>query len=642
MPTINILGTGTPGTAITKNATDVAQPSLTSANGSFIVNNLLQAADTSGSVKDLISTNSAVLVTNSSGTPTYSSSMTNGQLIIGSTGSTPTAANLVAGTNISITNGAGSITIAATSGGGTVNSGNAQQLAFYATTGTAVSGTSSINSDFAFNGVTVGAGFGTRNFNTCLGFQAVNNTAVAGTGNTGIGYQALNAVTTGANNTAVGSSAALNIATSSTQNVAVGSGALTVLPGTAISNCVAVGFQALGSAVLTGINNVAIGTQALRAAGSSAQNVAVGSFALTGNASTDGNVAIGFEALRTFGGALGGQNVFIGQAAGRNAGGVLTNNIGIGQNVLIALNSADFNHVISGTGMTSCSTGSNNSVFGYAAGVTAVSGAVAITTGSNNSLFGYQVSVNSASASGTIAIGAGSIGRASTGNTSADNGPGISFGSTGNPVGFRGDGSIYSGGTGRGYWRPNINGTAYLVPLFITGTTTVRASMVTDTNGSPILSSSMSDGQLIIGSSAGTPAAANLTQGTYITVTNAANSITIDTIGPVMTTSTITGTTQNALVNVRYITQNISATTITLPATCAVGDRITIVGGGGAAWVVQANTGQTVTFSTSSTSTGGTMTAKHSKDACTLICTSANTVWIVESYASDSKFNSFT
>lgn len=62
-------------------------------------------------------TNSAVLVSGSTGTPAWSGTMTNGQVIIGNTSNTPAAATLTAGTGISITNGAGSITIASSTSG---------------------------------------------------------------------------------------------------------------------------------------------------------------------------------------------------------------------------------------------------------------------------------------------------------------------------------------------------------------------------------------------------------------------------------------------------------------------------------------------------------------------------------------------
>lgn len=79
-------------------------------------NQLLYSSATN-TIGGLSTTGSAVLVTNSSGVPSWSSSMTNGQVIIGSTGGTPTAATLTAGTNVTITNGANSITINSTAGG---------------------------------------------------------------------------------------------------------------------------------------------------------------------------------------------------------------------------------------------------------------------------------------------------------------------------------------------------------------------------------------------------------------------------------------------------------------------------------------------------------------------------------------------
>lgn len=83
------------------------------------VNQLLWSSS-ANVIAGLSTANSAVLVTNSSGVPAFSGTMTNGQLIIGSTSGTPTAATLTPGAGITITNAAGSITIAGT--GGTVTS----------------------------------------------------------------------------------------------------------------------------------------------------------------------------------------------------------------------------------------------------------------------------------------------------------------------------------------------------------------------------------------------------------------------------------------------------------------------------------------------------------------------------------------
>lgn len=99
--------------------------SLTASNGGIVYS-------TASALAILSSTASAALVTNSSGIPAFTSSMTNGQVVIGSTGATPVTANLTAGTNISIANGAGTITISATGSGGfgwTEITGTSQNMA---------------------------------------------------------------------------------------------------------------------------------------------------------------------------------------------------------------------------------------------------------------------------------------------------------------------------------------------------------------------------------------------------------------------------------------------------------------------------------------------------------------------------------
>lgn len=106
---------GTAGTILRSDGTNWVNSTATFAN-TYTASNLLYS-NGSNTVTGLATANSAVLVTNSSGVPAWSSTMTNGQLIIGSTSGTPTAATLTAGTGVTITNGAGTITIAATTGG---------------------------------------------------------------------------------------------------------------------------------------------------------------------------------------------------------------------------------------------------------------------------------------------------------------------------------------------------------------------------------------------------------------------------------------------------------------------------------------------------------------------------------------------
>jgi hypothetical protein len=82
-----------------------------------ITANQLLYSSSNNVIGGVTTANSASLVTNSSGIPSWSSSMTNGQVIIGSTSGTPTAATLTAGTNVAITNSSGNITISSGLGG---------------------------------------------------------------------------------------------------------------------------------------------------------------------------------------------------------------------------------------------------------------------------------------------------------------------------------------------------------------------------------------------------------------------------------------------------------------------------------------------------------------------------------------------
>lgn len=81
----------------------------------------------------------------------------------------------------------------------------------------------------------------------------------------------------------------------------------------------------------------------------------------------------------------------------------------------------------------------------------------------------------------------------------------------------------------------------------ITGLATAnRGVLTTGTTGVPVVTALAADGQLIIGSTAGAPAAATLTAGTGISITNASNSITIAVSGSTVG-ETITGDTGGAL-----------------------------------------------------------------------------------------------
>jgi len=166
--------------------------------------------------------------------------------------------------------------------------------------------------------------------------------------------------------------------------------------------------------------------------------------------------------------------------------------------------------------------------------------------------------------------------------------------------------------------------------------TTNRAALSTNATGVPTWLA-LTDGQLVVGSTAGSPAAASLTAGTGVSITNASNAITINVTGGGLATATISGTTQTAAVNTTYIALNAGQTTLTLPAVYAVGDIVRLVGAtantGG--WVVTASTGDTIRVNNSTTSAGGTVTSTAAAGQCIeLICDVANTSWVMTSTAS--------
>ena len=94
---------------------------------------------------------------------------------------------------------------------------------------------------------------------------------------------------------------------------------------------------------------------------------------------------------------------------------------------------------------------------------------------------------------------------------------------------------------------------------------------------------------------------------------------------------TITGITENAVINTGYFPANIATTTILLPPAMPAGSIIRVVGTGSCNWTFQANAGQIIQLGTVASSTGGTVSSSSPTDALELVCSTNNTVW---SYAS--------
>jgi hypothetical protein len=154
--------------------------------------------------------------------------------------------------------------------------------------------------------------------------------------------------------------------------------------------------------------------------------------------------------------------------------------------------------------------------------------------------------------------------------------------------------------------------------------------LTTGTSGIPVITALASDGQVIIGSSAGAPAAANITGSGGITVTNGHNTIAISNTNPSgFPWTDVTGATQTLAVNNGYITDHTNVT-YTLPASAALGDTMKIVGKSGITTVAQ-NANQQILMSSASSTVGvsGSIAGTNVGDCVELICITAgaSTVW---------------
>lgn len=166
----------------------------------------------------------------------------------------------------------------------------------------------------------------------------------------------------------------------------------------------------------------------------------------------------------------------------------------------------------------------------------------------------------------------------------------------------------------------------------VTGLATANsASLVTSSAGVPVWSSTMTNGQIIIGSTGATPTAATLTAGTGIGITNAAASITISVSGGGMTWTVVTGTSQAMAVNNGYVSNNAGLVTMTLPSTAAVGSLFSVVGLGAGGWKIAQNASQLIHLgnTVTTTGTGGSLASTNRYDSITVLCVVANTEFVV-------------
>ena len=140
----------------------------------------------------------------------------------------------------------------------------------------------------------------------------------------------------------------------------------------------------------------------------------------------------------------------------------------------------------------------------------------------------------------------------------------------------------------------------------------------------------LTDGQVLIGSTGVAPAAATLTAGAGIAITNGAGSISISATGSSTWTS-ITANQTAAASTGYFVTAN--AVNVALPATSSVGDSFEVALAGGTSWTVTQGAGQQIFFGNISTTSGagGSIQSTAAGDAIRIVCRQANTAWQVVS-----------
>jgi hypothetical protein len=165
------------------------------------------------------------------------------------------------------------------------------------------------------------------------------------------------------------------------------------------------------------------------------------------------------------------------------------------------------------------------------------------------------------------------------------------------------------------------------------GTTVTQYAVITGGAATDTLSSvgPLTDGQLVIGSTGVAPAAATLTNGAGISISNGAGTITITNTIAGLSWTDVTGTTQAMAVNKGYTANNAGLVTLTLPATAAYGTIFAVGGVGAGGWQIAQNASQTVYYGDSVTTTGvtGYLASTKAHDVVYLLCITADTDFLV-------------
>ena len=230
----------------------------------------------------------------------------------------------------------------------------------------------------------------TGTFNTALGCYAMGFASVSGANNIGIGYQPLVSATSTSYQVAIGGFALAALTTSAYQHVAIGWQAGTALNNTAVNN-VLIG-HAAGKALTTGSNNVLIGSTTLPLSTKTSYSVCIGNSIFTDYVDGDtvynlNSIAIG-SSIGTAN-LTGYENVYIGTSiAGASTSAYWCVGVGIqalqaitGGSQCTAIGLSSLSYLTNGVGVTG---------LGMNSGIGGGNAAKVVTTASYGTYLGYQ------------------------------------------------------------------------------------------------------------------------------------------------------------------------------------------------------------------------------------------------------------
>ena len=155
------------------------------------------------------------------------------------------------------------------------------------------------------------------------------------------------------------------------------------------------------------------------------------------------------------------------------------------------------------------------------------------------------------------------------------------------------------------------------------------AILASTSAGVPTWVGALTNGQLLIGSTGATPAAAGLSAGPGISIATGPGTITISGTGSGIGWTEVTGTSQAMTADNGYVANNAGLVTFTLPVTAAFGTAINVIGKGAGGWKIAQNAGQSIQIGSVSSTVGatGSVSSTNQFDSVELICTTADTIW---------------